>query len=464
MLREILDILSSWSELDTWIVVTAALAAMACALPGNFLLVRRQSMMGDALSHTTLPGVVIAFLLAHQLETLGWISEETFQAWRHGVMLAGAMAIGVFSAVLTEWVQRLGRVENAASLGVVFTTLFALGLLLIRVAADRVHLDPDCVLYGTVETVVMDPWGKTGIPRAALVNGAMLLANLALIVMFYKELVISAFDPALATTQGVHARVMHYALMAITAATLVAAFESVGSILVIAMLITPAATANLLTDRLAIMIGLSLAAAALSAILGHVAAITLPPVIFSRLGFDTVMDASTSGTMAVASGLLFVLALLFGPRQGVVSKAASRLTLSVNIAAQDLLGVLYRLEERGQTARTTSIRAFAREALGCGPLVIRLAFYWLAHGGRIAIEDGQCRLTSSGRQMAEKLVRSHRLWESYMVKHFEIPEDHLHAAASRVEHYIGPGLRQALEGELDTPERDPHGRTIPREE
>ncbi len=139
MLTELINRLCDWGTLDTWIVLTAALSAMACALPGVFLVLKRQSMMGDALSHTVLPGIVCAFLLTHALEVRGWILPATYEATQHASMLVGAAVIGVLSAVLTEWLQRVGKVEATAALGVVFTTLFALGLLLIRVAADNVR-------------------------------------------------------------------------------------------------------------------------------------------------------------------------------------------------------------------------------------------------------------------------------------------------------------------------------------
>ena len=254
MLQEAIDILSDWGSLDTSIVITAALAGMACALPGNFLVLRKQSMMGDALSHTVLPGIVFAFLLAYWLDRSGYISETTRAATLPAALFGGAIVIGILSAVLTEWVHRLGRVESSAALGVVFITLFAFGLLLIRLKADSVHIDPDCVLFGSVETPKS---------RQTWMVGILLCVNLLLVTIFYKELKVSAFDPGLATSLGIHAKTMHYALMAVTAATLVAAFESVGSILVIAMLIAPPATAYLLTDRLSHMIILSLLIAAL---------------------------------------------------------------------------------------------------------------------------------------------------------------------------------------------------------
>lgn len=460
MVTEFFAPLADWGLLDTWIVVTAALAAMACALPGSYLVLRRQSMMGDALSHTALLGLVAAFLLSHHLLTSGWISQETYTATSHAALFGGAVLVGVLSALLTEWIQKLGRVEGSAALGVVFTSLFALGLLLIRAAADSVHIDPDCVLYGTVETVVMDAIGRTGIPRAAVVNGAMLATNLLLLVVFYKELRIAAFDPALATTLGIRANLMHYALMGVTAATVVAAFESVGSILVIAMLIVPPAAAHLLTDRLSTMIVLGLVIAALSGLLGHVLAMTAPPFVFGRLGFPTVRDASTAGMIAATSGLLFVLAMFFGPRHGILSKLVHRSRLTLRIAGEDLLGLLYRQDELRWEDDAKEDHGRLPTA-GVSPWVRAVAIWRLRRDGLITRAADGHHLTESGRLAAEALVRSHRLWESYMAKHFELPDDHLHETASRVEHYIDAELQQELAAELERPHQDPHGRAIP---
>lgn len=457
MLTEMIDRLRDWGPLDTWIVVTAALSAMACALPGVFLVLRRQSMMGDALSHTVLPGIVCAFLATHALRSAGWIGDASYESAQHIAMLAGAVLVGILTAVLTEWIQQVGRVENTAALGVVFTTLFALGLLLIRLAADQVHLDPDCVLYGNIETSV---YGQRGVPSAVWLNGGMLVVNGLLVVVFYKELRLAAFDPALATTLGVPARAMHYALMAVTAATLVAAFESVGSILVIAMLIAPAATAFLLTDRLSRMIVLSLIVAASSAVLGHALAISAPGVLFGGLGFPADEAASTAGTMAVACGMFFVLAVLFAPRQGIVSKALHTAALGLKIAAEDMLGSLYRREEAALSAGPP-LQPEHDQTLGISPWLRRLATWRLTRGGMLAFDQGTPRLTPAGRQAAETLVRSHRLWESYMSRHFPLSEDHLHEAASVVEHYLGRELREELSAELDQPATDPHGRAIP---
>jgi manganese/zinc/iron transport system permease protein len=343
--------------------------------------------------------------------------------------------------------------------------MFALGLLLLR-TVDTAHIDAECVLFGTVETVVLEPGVIEGerVPSAAWLNGGMLLVNGLLVLLFYKELKVSTFDPQLATALGVNATAMHYGLMAVTALTLVAAFESVGSILVIAMLIVPPATAHLLTGRLGGLLVLALVAAALSALLGHAAALAVPPALFGALGFAGVGSASTAGMMAAAAGSLFVLALVFAPRQGLLGQWLRRHRLSRKIAADDLLGLLYRIEERGLNEATATAPRLVSEHLGLGPWTLRLTVGYLRRTGQLVrVADGY-RLTDRGRRFASRLVRAHRLWEAYLARHFQLAGDHLHQSAHRVEHYLGKDLRKRIETELRGPATDPHGRDIPAEE
>ncbi|MFP6899065.1 MAG: metal ABC transporter permease [Roseibacillus sp.] len=295
----------NWTMFDTWIVVVGALCAVACALPGCFLVLRKMSMMGDAISHAVLPGLAAAFLITS--------SRASF------VMFVGAAIVGILTAVFTQWVSKFGKVDRGAAMGIVFTTLFAVGLILIRQAADHVDLDAGCVLYGAIETTPfqMVTIGNVELPRAALVIGSVLLVNLTVILLLFKELRLSSFDPELATTLGINANLMHYLLMTMVAVTTVAAFESVGSIIVIAMLIVPPATALLLTKKLGLMLVLSVVIGAGAAVLGHVGALTVPPL----LGFRGTV---TSGMMAAAAGLLFGLAWLFSPREGLISARLRR--------------------------------------------------------------------------------------------------------------------------------------------
>ena len=446
-----------WTELDTWTALTAALAAMSCAVPGTFLVLRRQSMLGDALSHTVLPGIVAAFLAAYWLGIVGPHSEggSTMQF----VLLGGAVVAGLLTAFLTEAVQRFGRVENSAALGVVYTSLFALGLLMVRLYADDVHLDADCVLFGAVETVVLDTVGDSDVPTAAVLNGAVLISNLLLLGVCFKELRLTTFDPGLATSLGLNSTLVHYLLMAITSVTLVAAFQSVGAILVITVLVAPPVTAFLLTERLHVMIALSLLIGGGSAFVGHGLALWTPGAIFGSLGFTTVDDSSTAGMTAIVCGMVFVLAFLFSPRRGIVVQTVRQSLLGFRILCEDCLGILYRSEEA--SSRLTEGEGPFVNASVLGTLRGRLACWRLSRQGFVAGANGAWALTDSGREHAEHLVRSHRLWESYMARHFSLPDDHLHEAAHRVEHFLDVPMVDQLEQELDQPGLDPHGRSIP---
>ncbi len=491
MFAEFFQRLSFWESLDTWIAVTGALAAMACALPGTWLLLRRQSMLGDALSHAVLPGIVIAYLGMSWMEDAGWLKAPSsemvsgtksqtgtkaepdggigrvaegmsFVARRQLALFLGAALSGVVAALLSEVIQRWGRVERSAALGVVFTSMFALGLLLLRLFADRTHLDPGCVLYGNLEATPDDTLSGTGIPKAVVVNGAMLLLNGLLILLFFKELRLNTFDPELGAAQGLRPSWVSLVLMSVTAATVVAAFESVGAILVIAMLIVPAATARLLTDRLATMLWLSLLIAAAGAVVGHAFAITLPAMICSRIGYPQVRDASTAGMMAVTAFGGFLLALVASPRHGIARAWLDRLRLSLRIAREDLLGGLYRREE-AIAAGVTKGEARSRphdktKQPGWFQWIARRS---LIHQRLIQAGPAGDALTEPGAVAARNLVRSHRLWELYMARHFALPHDHLHATAEQVEHFLGPELQAELAAELDQPTTDPHGKSIP---
>jgi len=296
----------NWIPEDTSIVVVGALCAVACALPGCFMVLRRMSMMGDAISHAVLPGLALGFLLTGSRASLP--------------MFIGAAVMGLLTAFFTQCISKWGKVDRGAAMGITFTTLFALGLLLIVQAADHVDIDASCVLYGALEFTPFDTVATLefggyliDVPRAAVVLSIVICLNAAVIGLLFKEFKLSAFDPELATSLGINAQLMHYLLMAMVAVTTVAAFESVGSIIVIAMLVVPAATAQLLTDNLKWMLLISAVVGILSAVMGHVSAIIVPPM----LGFKS---TSTSGMIAASAGALFVLAWLLAPRYGIIAK------------------------------------------------------------------------------------------------------------------------------------------------
>lgn len=434
----------TWTSMDTWIVVAGVLSAMACALPGNFLVLRKMSMMGDAISHAVLPGLAIAFLFTGSRSDIA--------------MFLGAAIVGLLTALFTQWVNHFGKVEESASMGVVFTTLFAIGLVIIVRAADHVDLDPGCVLYGAIELVPLDTvriYGFT-VPRVVVVLSAVLLLNLLFATIFFKELRITSFDPNLAMTLGINAHVMHYAIMSIVAVTTVACFESVGSILVIAMLIVPPATAHLLTDRLFLMVPISAVIAALCAVAGHVLAIVGP----GWIGFGD-RSTNTAGMMAVVAGFIFMVTLLAAPRHGVLSKWLHQRSLGLSILREDILGLLYRLEEHDPRQTVVAPRVL-REALGLGPVARGLAMGRLRRDGLVRRQGGQqYEITDAGRARARNLVRSHRLWESYLHRHLHLMATHVHPTAERLEHVTSPEMQHRLAERAEGPRQDPHGSEIP---
>ena len=304
-------------QVDLPAMLACLFATLACTLPGNFLVLRRQSLMGDAVSHAVLPGIVIGFLVA-----------GTRSTWP---IFAGALGAAVVTAVVIDLVRRFGRLDSGTAMGVVFSLMFAGGVVLMeQAAAHAVDLDAECVLYGQLEDILWlapEGWGSllqastwAELPREVITLAAITLIAGSCVALFYKELVITSFDPELASTIGIPAGWVNLGLMVLVGAVAVAAFEAVGSILVIAMLICPAAAARMFTDRLACQIWLSLALAALAGIGGYIAAAWVP----LWLGSEHALGAS--GMVAVMTGVILALAVLFAPRHGVLARRRTRLS------------------------------------------------------------------------------------------------------------------------------------------
>jgi len=420
-----------------WIFVVAALTCVACGTLGSFLVLRRMSLMGDAISHAVLPGLVLAFVFTGSLHG--------------GVMLAGAFVAGLITTWLIQTLERSGTVAADAGMGVVFTSLFALGVVLIAVFTQgKVDLDVDCVLQGSLSTITIQTVSILGwdIPRAAVTLGGALLANLAFIILFWKELQVSSFDAGFAAALGLRPNVLHYLLMAMTAMTAVAAFEAVGSILVIAMLIVPGATAQLLTDRLKVLVPAAGLIGLLTAFCGVKLSLTPP---FNQ--------AEPAALAAVCAGGIYALTVLFAPHYGIAVRWWERSAQALRILCEDLLAMFYRIEELAPSKRIGTGEAL--QALGGGWLAW-MAVWSLRRRNQINFTEGGWQLTTTGRQSAKHLIRSHRLWESWLVRYLGLPPDHVHAPAERMEHFIGGQLAEQLRAEVGELQQDPHGKAIPQ--
>ncbi|QTH40172.1 metal ABC transporter permease [Cohnella sp. LGH] len=277
-----------------WIILTASLVGISCGLVGSLLVLRRMAMMADAISHTVLLGIVTAFLITRELSGIH--------------MLIGAIVAGLLTAILIQWLHSLG-VQQEASIGVVFTSLFAVGVVLIATKVGNAHLDVQHTLMGEITFI---PWEQMSLPWIGEVPEAVFILSIVLVVVliaiigFFKEWKLTSFDPALAASIGIPVVLMHYVFMGLVSVTTVAAFDAVGAIMVVAMLITPASAAYLWTDRLAIMMGLSGAFGIIAAVSGYYIAVWL--------------DTSISGSMAFATGLLFMISFIASPKHGIVAR------------------------------------------------------------------------------------------------------------------------------------------------
>jgi len=280
--------------LELEIVTIACITALACALPGVFLVLRGVSLMSDAISHAILPGIVIMFLLVQSLES--------------PLLIFGAAFSGLLTVVCTELLINSQKLKKDAAIGLVFPLFFSVGVILISQYARNVHLDTDMVLLGELAFASLNRLhiGGVDVGSSALwLMGGILALNALCIRLFMKELQVSSFDPVFATVISVHPVAIYYLLMALTSITAVGAFDVVGAIVVVALMITPPATAYLCTNRLPTLILLSCLFGMGAAVGGYALAASA--------------DVSIAGSIASMSGLIFLTALLFAPRKGIIA-------------------------------------------------------------------------------------------------------------------------------------------------
>jgi manganese/zinc/iron transport system permease protein len=357
------------------IQLVAVVVAVACALPGVFLILRRMAMMSDAISHAILPGIVVGFFIT---ESLG-----------SPLLIVAAALTGLLTVALVELIERTKRVKEDAAIGIVFPVLFSIGVILIARYAGDVHLDTDAVLLGELAFAPFDRFMAFGLdwgPRALWVMGAALLLNGVFLTLFYKELKLSTFDAGLAATLGFMPGVLHYALMSLISVTAVSAFDAVGSILVVALMVGPPATAYLLTDRLGLMMGLSAGIGAASAVGGYWLAYAL--------------DASIAGAMATMAGVVFGAAVLFAPQRGLVAQWRRQRQQRWRFAEQMLTIHLLQHENTPEAERECRV-AHLQEHLGWEAPFAEQVVKRSSRHGTIERQNGHLRLTDDGRTVAQ---------------------------------------------------------------
>ena len=366
------------SEPQIEIQLIAVVVAAACALPGTFLVLRRMALISDAISHSILVGIVLAFLVVEDLNS--------------PFLVVGAGLTGVVTVVLVELVRRTELVREDAAIGLVFPALFSAGVIVISRFAESVHLDTDAVLLGELAFAPFDRLVVAGYdvgPRALYEMGGLLVASIVLIALFFKELKLATFDAPLAAALGFSPALLHYGLMTLVSVTAVGAFDAVGSILVVALMIAPPATAYLLTDGLARMLLLGVAIGVACAVGGYWLAHAL--------------DASIAGSMAVTAGLAFALALFAAPGRGLIAVARRRRQQRWEFP-QAMLAI-HLLHHEGLSDEATENRIdHLAEHLRWDPAFASEVVARAEARGLVARDDGALALTERGRSVARRAI------------------------------------------------------------
>ncbi len=411
--RLVMPFVYYWPPLLGSVLIGGVLGVLGC-----FVVLRRMALIGDAISHAVLPGVVVAFLLVSTGIT--------------GLFI-GALLAGILTAIGINVVSRFSRVKEDAAIGIVFTAMFALGVILISWLPAGTHFDLKCFLFG-------DP---LAVQRSDVISILIIVpVVLGTILLLFRPLKLMSFDPVMASTMGLNTTALHYLLMILLSATVVAALRSVGVIMAVAMLITPAAVAYQLTNRLQTMIIVAASTGSLSALVGMFLAfqVNCPP----------------GPAMVLVATAMFVVAMVFAPQRGIIAERQRRKRVRNHIVEEDVLKALV----RRFVAMEAPINELARALAPTPPQDVHQAARRLEREGFLTRDQDRCVLTPSGRQRAVGLVRAHRLWETYLAEH-NIADPELHDIAERLEH------AHELAGELDVilghPKLDPHGEPIPQE-
>lgn len=360
------------------IQLIAIVTAVACALPGAFLVLRRMTLMSDAISHAILPGIVLAFFLTESLSS--------------PLLILAAAGMGVLTVFLVELLQRTKLVKEDAAIGLTFPALFSVGVILISRFAGNVHLDMDAVLLGELAYAPLNELKAFGYdlgPVSLYVMGAILVLNLVFILLFYKELKLATFDASLAATLGFAPALIHYGLMTLVSITTVGAFDAVGSILVVALIAGPPATAYLMTDRLSRML-------ILSAIIGSVNAV-------SGYWLASLFDVSIAGAIATTTLLIFGLVFVLIPNRGIIAIARRQARQKWEFA-QTMLAIHLFNHEGLPEAETESAIADLHEHLSWDPIFTNQVVKYALNNQYVSRKETQLALTEHGRTIAQQAL------------------------------------------------------------
>ncbi len=411
-------------------LVGSVLLGITCGLLGSFIVVRKMALVGDALSHAVLPGVALGFLWGQTKDPVA--------------IFVGATIAGLIGTAVVGLIKQTTRLKEDAALGLVLASFFAVGICLVTMiqrlpTGNKSGIDK--FLFGQAAAI------SAGDVRLMLLVTVLSVAAIAL---FYKECLVTSFDVDFARAAGFPTQLIHHGIMLLLAFAIVVALQAVGVVLVSAMLITPAAAAYLLTDRMHRML---LLAALFGMLAGAIGAFT------SFLG----NNLPTGPFMVLGASAVFLGAFLFGPQHGVLVRWWKRRSRAGRINRENSLKSIYRILEerefRGEDVALRELAEFRHESIEEARAgTLELSRHGLVTRGE---EGNVVFFTPTGWQRACEIVRNHRLWELYLTNAVQFAPDHVHEDADKIEHVIGTETVREIERRLQFANRDPHGRLIP---
>jgi len=421
-MAEILDTLHTFTT-EEWAIralIASSLVGITCGVLGCFIVLRNMAMIGDALSHAILPGVVLAFVIVGY-STLGFF--------------IGATAAGLITALGITWIQSNVKTKNDAAIGIVFTAMFSIGVMGISKISrnDGVHLDVKDFLFGQILGI-----SNEDIYLTAFVTVYVILS----IAVFYRYLFVSTFQSVIAETMGISVKVIHYFLMLLLSFAVVSSLQTVGVILVVAMLITPASTALLLSDRLNKVLVIAGFVGLISAVFGMILA--------------DYFETTPGPAMAITAALIYLLTVFFAPKRGLLFSYFRKRRLQLKIELEDTLKQSLKLHERGNLAFSALY-----DRLGFSKGRLRNHLKTLHSRGLLKFTKNNISFTEDGFDNAKRLVRAHRLWETYLVQKIGLTEEQIHEDAEKYEHLLTDELLDEVDEKLGFPSKDPHGSPIP---
>lgn len=427
-MKELIEFLSLSNANVRYVVLGVMLLGASTAVVGCFTFLRKKSLVGDAVAHSVLPGICLAFI---------------FSQVRHPVvLLLGAFISGWLSILSIDFISKKSRIKADAAIAIVLTVFFGVGIMLlsyIQSTGNAAQSGIDHFLFGQAAALIGSDVIVLGIVCVVLVLTVWLL---------FKEFSIVSFDADYAQSLGLPVRTLEFILSTLTVIAIAVGIQAVGVVLMAAMLITPAAAARYWTNKLYFMVALAASFGALSGLFGSYISYTAPKM-------------PTGPWIIIAVTMIAFISMTFAPERGFYFKWLSKRRKVFRTLDENLLKIFFHLGEKKQNLLAPRSITDLQNRRYFDEALMRLSLKRLCNEGLVDDLLGTWSLTEKGVIEAKRIAKLHRLWELYMSKFLKMPADHVHEGAESLEHFFTPKLEAMLEEQLDYPETDPHDKPIP---